>query len=169
MIREGCPAEPEPPLKNYPPRPWTEYKESLAIEAGFRKFIRRAKPESKDKNEISVIVCHGNVIRYFLCRGLQLPPTAWLHMSLAHCSVSSLHCRPSGTVGTRGIGEAAFLPKNLITFVNEVKQYIRTIETCFSQNGSSRSLKFRCLFVQSRRINRYRVNRYKILNRYAFW
>jgi len=118
LIREGCPIIPEPPLKNYPPHPWTESKESAAIEAGFRKFVRRAKPKSTEV-ETSVIVCHGNVIRYFLCRGLQLPPTAWLHMSLAHCSVSSLHCRPSGTVGTRGVGEAGFLPPDLITFVNE--------------------------------------------------
>jgi len=121
LIREGCPVAPEPPLANYPPHPWTESKESAAIEAGFRKFVRRAKPKSTE-SEVSVIVCHGNVIRYFLCRGLQLPPTAWLHMSLPHCSVSSLHCRPSGTVGTRGIGEAGYLPKHLQTYTNEKPQ-----------------------------------------------
>lgn len=65
------------------PKPWVEYKESAAIEAGFRKLIRRAVPES-DKHEISIIVCHANVIRYFLMRGLQLPPTAWLQITLPH-------------------------------------------------------------------------------------
>ena len=49
---------------------------------------------------------------------LKLPPTAWLHMTLHHASVSSLHCRASGTVGTRGIGEAGFLPKDLQTVSN---------------------------------------------------
>jgi len=117
LIREGCPAVPEPPLARYPPHPWTEFKEAPAIEAGFRKFVRRAKPTSEE-DEIAVVVCHANVIRYFMCRGLQLPPTAWLHMTLHHASVSSLHCRPSGTVGTRGLGEAGFLPKDLQTVSN---------------------------------------------------
>ena len=70
LIREGCPAVPEPPLARYPPHPWTEFKEAPAIEAGFRKFVRRAKPTSEE-DEIAVVVCHANVIRYFMCRGLQ--------------------------------------------------------------------------------------------------
>ena len=99
--------------------------------------MRRAKPEATS-TEHAVVVCHGNVIRYFLCRGLQLPPTAWLHMTLPHCSVSYLHCRPSGTgllisrliligqpiknsVGTIGIGECSFLPAELVTVTNEKK------------------------------------------------
>ena len=61
---------PEPPLARYPPHPWTEFKEAPAIEAGFRKFVRRAKPTSEE-DEIAVVVCHANVIRYFMCRGLQ--------------------------------------------------------------------------------------------------
>ena len=64
--------------------------------SAWRRHVRRAKPDATG-TEHAVVVCHGNVIRYFLCRGLQLPPTAWLHMTLPHCSVSYLHCRPSGT------------------------------------------------------------------------
>jgi len=120
LIREGCPCEPEPPLKNWPGKPWLEWKEEPRIEAGFRRHVRRAKPDAKG-TEHAVVVCHGNVIRYFLCRGLQLPPTAWLHMTLPHCSVSYLHCRPSGTVGTIGIGECSFLPAELVTVTNEKK------------------------------------------------
>ena len=83
-------------------------------------MFRRAKPESTAP-EKAVIVCHGNVIRYFICRGLQLPPTAWLSMTLPHCSVSQLHIRAGGTTGTRGIGETGFLPPNLVTVSNEPK------------------------------------------------
>ena len=35
LIREGCPCEPEPPLKNWPGKPWLEWKEEPRIEAGF--------------------------------------------------------------------------------------------------------------------------------------
>lgn len=117
LIREGCPINPSPPLDGYPPKPWTEYKESAAIEAGFRKFIRRSKPES-DEQETSVIVCHGNVIRYFWCRGLQLPPAAWLHLTVSHCSITQMHMRSTGTVGSRGLGQNGFLPNDLVTFNN---------------------------------------------------
>jgi len=117
LIREGCPVEPSPPLKGYPDKPWTEFKESAAIEAGFRKFIRRAKPSSEE-HETAVIVCHGNVIRYFFCRGLQLPPSAWLHLSVSHCSITQMHMRPSGTVGSRTVGNNSFMPKNYVTFTN---------------------------------------------------
>ena len=43
------------------------------IEAAFRKYFHRAEPE-QEKDSYEVIVCHANVIRYFLCRALQLPP-----------------------------------------------------------------------------------------------
>eukprot|EP00525_Craspedostauros_australis_P002385 CAMPEP_0198132610 /NCGR_PEP_ID=MMETSP1442-20131203/58688_1 /TAXON_ID= /ORGANISM="Craspedostauros australis, Strain CCMP3328" /LENGTH=302 /DNA_ID=CAMNT_0043793655 /DNA_START=16 /DNA_END=921 /DNA_ORIENTATION=- len=33
--------------------------------------------EEQPKHEFEIIVCHANVIRYFLCRALQMPPEAW--------------------------------------------------------------------------------------------
>ena len=49
------------------------FEEGARIEAGFRKYFHRADPSQKD-NSAQVLVCHGNVIRYFVCRALQLPP-----------------------------------------------------------------------------------------------
>jgi serine/threonine-protein phosphatase PGAM5 len=45
---------------------------------------------------VDVIVGHGNVIRYFVCRALQLPPDAWLRLGLANASITVLNVRPSG-------------------------------------------------------------------------
>jgi len=37
------------------------------MEAAFRKYIHRADPSQK-KHSYELIVCHANLIRYFVCR-----------------------------------------------------------------------------------------------------
>jgi serine/threonine-protein phosphatase PGAM5 len=59
---------------------------------------------------VDVIVCHGNVIRFWLLRALQLNPSAWLHMGLAHASISRLSVGNDGWVGLKSVGETAFMP-----------------------------------------------------------
>ena len=75
--------------------------------------------ESKDKDckhEFEIIVCHANVIRYFACRALQLPPEAWLRICTFNCSLTYLTIRPTGTVSIRSLGDCGHLPYELITF-----------------------------------------------------
>ena len=69
--------------------------------------------QEKDSHE--VIVCHANVIRYFICRALQLPPEAWLRISLKHASITWLTIRPDGRVSVRGVGEAGHFPPKMLT------------------------------------------------------
>lgn len=43
------------------------FKDNPRIEGAFRKYIHRADAgQQEDSHEL--IVCHGNVIRYFVCR-----------------------------------------------------------------------------------------------------
>jgi serine/threonine-protein phosphatase PGAM5 len=101
------------------------------IEAAFRKYFYRALENAifssyytgnnendsttkKDPNsgeqkegsqhEFEIIVCHANVIRYFLCRALQIPPEAWLRLCTFNCSLTYLTIRPTGTVSCRMLG-----------------------------------------------------------------
>jgi len=88
LLREGAPYPPEPPNWNL-----TKSKEQTAkkllnyyvdgprIESAFRKYFRRANYEQKE-DSTEIVVCHANVIRYFAMRALQLPPEAWLRISL---------------------------------------------------------------------------------------
>jgi len=46
----------------------------------------------------------------FLLRALQLPPEAWLRLSLQHGSLTLLTIRPSGHVVLRSFGDAGFMP-----------------------------------------------------------
>lgn len=43
------------------------FSEGARIEAAFRRYIHRASPKQKT-DSYEVIVCHANVIRYFVCR-----------------------------------------------------------------------------------------------------
>ncbi len=91
------------------------FSEGARIEAGFRRYIHRADAASRAE-EIDIIVCHGNVIRYFVCRALQLPPDAWLRFGVPHASLTSLHIRPSGRVGITMMGEAGHMPPSKISY-----------------------------------------------------
>ena len=74
LIREGAPCEPVPSASSvWDPDPHQFFEEGARIEAGFRKYFHRADPTQKE-NSVQILVCHGNVIRYFVCRALQLPP-----------------------------------------------------------------------------------------------
>lgn len=82
------------------------------IEEAFRKYFYRStdKPSSDDdRHEFEVIVGHGNVIRYFTCRALQLPPEAWLRMSVFNCSLTYIQIQPNGYVSVRLLGDTGHL------------------------------------------------------------
>jgi len=93
------------------------------IEKAFQKYFYRAEPPSEEesdadipKHEFEVIVCHANVIRYFFCRALQLPPEAWLRLCTFNCSLTYLTIRPTGTVSARMLGDVGHMPYGLTTF-----------------------------------------------------
>jgi len=115
LIREGAPIEPDPPLDTWNPDPKDFFLEGARIETGFRQFMHRAEPEQKE-DSVEVIVCHGNVIRYFVCRALQLPPSAWLRMSLRHGSMTVLTLRPTGRVSIKSLGDTGYMPPGKLSF-----------------------------------------------------
>ena len=68
------------------------------------------------KHEFEIIVCHANVIRYFFCRALQLPPEAWLRLCTFNCSLTYFTVRPTGTVSCRMLGDIGHLGYENSTF-----------------------------------------------------
>uniref|UniRef100_A0A7S4S1D9 Serine/threonine-protein phosphatase PGAM5, mitochondrial n=1 Tax=Ditylum brightwellii TaxID=49249 RepID=A0A7S4S1D9_9STRA len=68
------------------------------------------------KHEFEIIVCHANVIRYFMCRALQLPPEAWLRLCIFNCSLNYVTIRPTGTVSCRLLGDIGHLGHEHSTF-----------------------------------------------------
>ncbi|KAL3857177.1 hypothetical protein ACJMK2_011870 [Sinanodonta woodiana] len=108
MLREGAPIPPEPPIGGWRPEK-NFYQDGARIEAAFRKFFHRADAK-QTSDSYEILVCHANVIRYFICRALQLPPEAWLRLSLNHGSITWITIRPSGRVSLMFLGESGYMP-----------------------------------------------------------
>lgn len=114
QLVEGKPCVPEPPSR----RSWEKdeallERERERIDAAFATLFFRPAPGEKSTE---VVVAHANVIRYFVCRALQLPPEAWLRLSLPHCSITEVTIKEHGLVSLRCLGDAGFLPADLRTF-----------------------------------------------------
>eukprot|EP00116_Pleurobrachia_bachei_P012719 sb/3472981/ len=115
ILVEGAPCQPVPEPEYWKPEPWEFNQDGARIEAAFKKYVHRAHPSQKEDSH-EVIVCHGNVIRYIVCRALQFDPEGWLRMSLANCSVTHITIRPNGNVGLRGLGEKGHLTPDKMTY-----------------------------------------------------
>ncbi|CAI2342639.1 unnamed protein product [Caenorhabditis sp. 36 PRJEB53466] len=115
LIEEGPPYPPIPDHKGWRPQHPEFYTEAARIESAFRKIFHRALPSQKE-DSYELIVCHANVIRYFICRALQFPPEGWLRMSLGNCSLTWIVIRPGGSVSVRSIGDIGHLSPNKISF-----------------------------------------------------
>jgi len=114
-LREGAPVPPEPPIGTWSPEPKQFFQDGARIESAYRKYFHRANASQKE-DSYEIIVCHANVIRYFICRALQFPPEGWLRFSLAHSSISHVVIRPSGRITVRGVGDHGFMPPDQISF-----------------------------------------------------
>jgi serine/threonine-protein phosphatase PGAM5 len=135
MLAEGAPY----PVSGWRPYPATLFEEGARIEAAFRRYVHRSedgwrahKKETaaaqkaakkgedaaaaaveersyEDEDTYDLVVCHGNVIRYFVCRALQLPPERWLRLATYNCGMTHLAISASGGVSLWGFGDHAHL------------------------------------------------------------
>ncbi|XP_048752657.1 serine/threonine-protein phosphatase PGAM5, mitochondrial-like isoform X2 [Ostrea edulis] len=112
---EGAPIPPEPPVGHWRPEK-SFFQDGPRIETAFRQLFHRAEAE-QTKDSYEIVVCHANVIRYFICRALQFPPEAWLRISLDHASITWVTIRPSGRVSIRRLGDSGFIPANEVSAV----------------------------------------------------
>lgn len=70
---------------------------------------RFAAPNATDITH-EVLVCHGNVIRWLVCRALGADPQRWTRMEIANCSLTMIQVRPDGTTRVQMFNEVAHLP-----------------------------------------------------------
>uniref|UniRef100_T1J2W9 Serine/threonine-protein phosphatase PGAM5, mitochondrial n=1 Tax=Strigamia maritima TaxID=126957 RepID=T1J2W9_STRMM len=107
-ISEGCPCLPDP-LPGHKIE-----SDGERIEKAFTKYFHRA-DHRQTKDSYELVVIHGNVIRYFVCRALQFTPDAWTRFTLNNCSITWLVIHPNGRVELKAMGDAEHLPPELIT------------------------------------------------------
>ncbi|CAI4232843.1 unnamed protein product [Auanema sp. JU1783] len=115
LLEEGPPYPPVPELSTYRPSHSEYFIEGSRIESAFRRYFHRASPE-QTTDSYEVVVCHANVIRYFVCRALQFPPEGWLRISLGNCSLTWVTVRPNGRVSLKMMGDVGHLPVDKISY-----------------------------------------------------
>jgi serine/threonine-protein phosphatase PGAM5 len=82
------------------------------LDADFARYFR----PSPARDSTEVLVCHGNVIRWLVCRALGADPKLWLAMSPANCSLTVIQVRPDGTCKITAFGDRGHLPVPLQTW-----------------------------------------------------
>ncbi len=82
------------------------------LESAFARLFRPAAGEEAH----DVVVCHGNVIRWFVCRALDVEPMAWLGMSIANCSLTVIRIDENGRIKLVSFGDVGHLPPAMTTF-----------------------------------------------------
>jgi len=82
------------------------------LEKAFREYFVPS-PDDKDRNDI--IVCHGNVIRYFVTKVLRVDTMAWLQMSITNCSLTIIRILPDGSMKLATYGDMGHIPPNMQT------------------------------------------------------
>jgi len=69
-----------------------------------------------DADAHDVVVCHGNVIRWFVTRALEVDPEAWLGMSIANCSLTVIQVKPDGSCKLVAFADAGHIPSHMQTY-----------------------------------------------------
>lgn len=70
---------------------------------------------SPDADRHDIIVCHGNVIRYFVTKVLGVDTDAWLRMSIGNCSLTVVKITADGSMKLLSYGDVGHIPPNLQT------------------------------------------------------
>jgi serine/threonine-protein phosphatase PGAM5 len=81
------------------------------LEEAFARFFA----PSPDADRHDVLVCHGNVIRYFVTRVLGVDTEAWLAMSIGNCSLTVVMVNADGSMKLLSFSDVGHLPPNLTT------------------------------------------------------
>ena len=82
------------------------------LEKAFKEFFIPS-PDEKDRNDI--IVCHGNVIRYFVTKVLKVNTMSWLQMTISNCSITIVRIKSDGTMKLVSFNDVGHIPTNLQT------------------------------------------------------
>jgi serine/threonine-protein phosphatase PGAM5 len=82
------------------------------FDQAFEKFI--TPPTDADRND--VLVCHGNVIRYFVTKALGIDTRLFANFGISNGSLTILRVRKDGTMQVMAVGDAGHIPPNLQSY-----------------------------------------------------
>ena len=94
------------------------------LEKAFKEYFIPS-PDKNDRNDL--IVCHGNVIRYFVTKVLKVDTMSWLQMSIGNCSLTVIRIKSDGSMKLVSFSDVGHIPPNMQTETggnNDLKELI---------------------------------------------
>lgn len=85
----------------------------IQVERAFSQFFLPT--EASEQHDI--LICHGNIIRYFVCRALQAPSEAWDNTTIYNCGISEVLIKDTGEMRLISHNDTGHLPYELRTFL----------------------------------------------------
>jgi len=82
------------------------------LDMSFEKLIVPA----KDGDRHDVLVCHGNVIRYFVTKALGIDTRLYANFGISNASLTILRVRADGSMQVMAVGDAGHIPPNLQSY-----------------------------------------------------
>ena len=82
------------------------------LEKAFTRFFI---PSSDINDKHDIIVCHGNVIRYFVTKVLNVDTMSWLQMTIGNCSLTIIRIKPDGSMKLISFNDLGHIPHNMQT------------------------------------------------------
>jgi len=77
---------------------------------------------AKQSNRTEIVVCHGNLIRYLVCRALGIAPKLWMRLDSTHCGLTEFRVLPRGAVRVVRYNDVGHLPQAIRTQGGETKK-----------------------------------------------
>jgi serine/threonine-protein phosphatase PGAM5 len=79
-------------------------------DVAYGRFFRTSRAD-----RLEILVCHGNLIRYLICKAMHVPVGRWTRMNSSHCGLTRVLVRATGAVRVVSYNETAHLPPKLVT------------------------------------------------------
>lgn len=70
---------------------------------------------TRGSHKYEILISHGNLIRYLVCRVLDIDPSKWLSLASANCGISCVAVHENGLCTLVSYNELAHLPPHLHT------------------------------------------------------
>jgi len=92
-------------------------RDGLQAQKAFQKYFKPAGKSAKNTaSRHEVIVCHGNIVRYFMCRALQVDVNAWLNTDVHNCGITEVIVKADGRLMLMSHNDTGHLPYDMRTF-----------------------------------------------------
>lgn len=114
-LRECVPGFPKKLRKKYGHTDEKKLKSyKVQADRAFKKYFKAPR-----KDSVEVLVCHGNIIRYLICKVMALEGYEWMQMDIQQCGMSVVVLRSKGehrkiVISHNDVGH---IPKHLRTFI----------------------------------------------------